>query len=174
MRYFRFRSGSHFGSKKGFFRQFLGFFGSQTSRTSRGTKKRPIRGRVWRRLGLYIYTQQREQRGATSGQKRGVFRLPNKQDVPGKGAKQEGGLSELPMRPYPGAAYGMAQMISSKYPGYLIYRTTYLTPHTVPHIWHLTFGTSYLAPHFGTSPRHLTFRHHISQPILPILTRYFS
>ena len=78
------------------------------------------------------------------------------------------------MRSYPGAAYGVAQMISSKYPGYLIYRTTYLTPHTVPHIWHLTFGTSYLAPHFGTSPRHLTFRHHISKPILPILTRYFS
>ena len=121
-----------FRVEKGFFRLCFGVFGSQTSRTSRGTKKRPIRGRVWRRLGLYIYTQQREQRGATSGQKRGGFRLPNKQDVPGKGAKQEGGLSELPMRPYPGAAYGMAQMISSKYPGYLIFGTTYLAPHT----WH--------------------------------------
>ena len=54
------------------------------------------------------------------------------------------------------------------------------TSHLAPHIWHLStslaphLGTSYLAPHFGTSPRHITFRHHISKPILLILTRYFS
>ena len=28
----------------------------------------------------------------------GVFRLPDKQDVSGKGAKQDGGRSELPIR----------------------------------------------------------------------------
>ena len=71
-RYFRFRSGSHFGSKKGFFGLFLGVFGSQTSRTSRGTKKRPIRGRVWRRLGFYIYTIERT-KGCHFWSKKGVL-----------------------------------------------------------------------------------------------------
>ena len=92
------------------------------------TNQRPSLAQAW---PLYIYTTERTE-GCHFWSKKGGFRFPNKQDVPGKGAKQEGGLSELPMRPYPGAAYGMAQMISSKYPGYLIFGTTYLAPHT----WH--------------------------------------
>ena len=138
MRYFRFRSGSHFGSKKGFLRQFLGVFGSQTSRTSRGTKKRPIRGRVWRRLGLYIYTQQREQRGATSGQKRGVS-APKQAGRPGEGRKTRG----RPLR----AAYATVPRCSIWYGANDLIKVPRLsniphhifgTTHTVPHIWYLT------------------------------------
>ena len=105
MRYFRFRSGSHFGSKKVFFGQFLG---SQTSRTSQGraqnqeaANQRLSLAQAW---PLYIYTIERwegEQRGATSGQKKGgfglflgVFGSQTSRTSREMEQKQEGGQSE--------------------------------------------------------------------------------
>ena len=67
MRYFRFRSGSHFGSKKVFFGQFLGF---KTSRTSRGRAQNKMaapQSCLYEGTGSTSYTSG----GATSSQKRG-------------------------------------------------------------------------------------------------------
>ena len=76
---------------------------------------RPGKPRANQRLSLaqawplYIHTIERTE-GCHFWSKKGlffgVFRLQDKQD--GKGAKQKGGPSELPMRSYPGAAYGVA------------------------------------------------------------------
>ena len=136
--YFRFAlrcpDGAISGQKRVFLGCFLGFLAPKQA----GRPGEPRSDQSEAEFGsdlAFIYIHNREMGGGPLLVKKGVFglfwggfRLPNKQDVPGKGAKQEGGLSELPMRPYPGAAYGVAQMISSKYPGYLIFGTTYLAP----------------------------------------------
>ena len=139
MRYFRFRSGSHFGSKKGVFWAVFGGFRLPDKQDVPGnqeaTNQRPSLAQAW---PLYIYTTERTE-GCHFWSKKGGFSAPKQAGRPGEGRKTRG----RPLR----AAYETVPRCSIWYGANDLIKVPRLS-----NIWHLIFGTSL---------RHLTATPHI-------------